>query len=143
MTRISVLDSQAMQPALQSLFANPAALIALGAVVLALVAVIAVLTGRKRDQSAELASKISLLAEQQAIAQNQLTERLQSQERALTKSLDERLEAVSRRVVQLLGQDGGPWFWTGTLSLICINAGIGLMIDSGMSRGFPGRQRSS
>lgn len=98
MTRISVLDSQAMQPALQSLFANPAALIALGAVVLALVAVIAVLTGRKRDQSAELAAKISLLAEQQAIAQNQLTERLQSQERALTKSLDERLEAVSRRV---------------------------------------------
>ena len=34
-------------------------------------------------------------------------------------------EAVSRRIVQLLGQDGGPWFWTGTLSLICINAGIG------------------
>ena len=52
-------------------------------------------------------------------------------------------EAVSRRMVQLLGQDSGPWFWTGTLSLICINAGIGLMIDSGMSRGFPGRQRSS
>ena len=52
-------------------------------------------------------------------------------------------EAVSRRIVQLLGQDGGPWFCTGTLSLICINAGIGLMIDSGMSRGFPGRQRSS
>ena len=30
----------------------------------------------------------------------------------------------------------------GTLSLICINAGIGLMIDSGMTRGFPGRRNS-
>ena len=52
-------------------------------------------------------------------------------------------EAISRKVVQMLGQDGGPWFWYGTLSLSFINAGIGLMIDSGMSRGFPGRQRSS
>lgn len=87
-----------MQLTVESLLANPAALIALGAVVLALVAVTAVLAGRRRDQSAELAAKISLLAEQQAIAQNQLSERLQAQERALTKSLDERLEAVSRRV---------------------------------------------
>ena len=50
-------------------------------------------------------------------------------------------EAISRKVVQMLGQDGGPWFWYGTLSLIFINAGIGLMIDSGLTRGFPGRQR--
>ena len=49
-------------------------------------------------------------------------------------------EAVSRRVVQLMGGQAGEWFWTGTLSLICINAGIGLMIDSGMTRGFPGRR---
>ena len=48
-------------------------------------------------------------------------------------------EAVSRRVVQLMGGQAGEWFWTGTLSLICINAGIGLMIDSGLTRGFPGR----
>ena len=48
-------------------------------------------------------------------------------------------EAVSRRVVQLMGGQAGEWFWTGTLSLICVNAGIGLMIDSGMTRGFPGR----
>ena len=47
-------------------------------------------------------------------------------------------EAVSRKVVQMLGKDAGPWFWYGTLSLICINAGIGLMIDSGLTRGFPG-----
>ena len=39
------------------------------------------------------------------------------------------------------GKDGGPWFWYGTLSLICINAGIGLMIDSGLTRGFPGRRQ--
>ncbi|MBL6803256.1 MAG: hypothetical protein O2972_05145 [Cyanobacteria bacterium] len=51
-------------------------------------------------------------------------------------------EAVSRRVVQLMGGQAGEWFWTGTLSLICINAGIGLMIDSGMTRGFPGRRNS-
>jgi hypothetical protein len=50
-------------------------------------------------------------------------------------------EAVSRKVVQMLGQDGGPWFWYGTLSLICINAGIGLMVESGLTRGFPGRKR--
>ena len=49
-------------------------------------------------------------------------------------------EAVSRRVVQLMGGQAGEWFWTGTLSLICINAGIGLMIDSGITRGFPGRR---
>jgi len=49
-------------------------------------------------------------------------------------------EAVSRRVVQMMGGQAGAWFWTGTLSLICINAGIGLMIDSGLTRGFPGRR---
>ena len=50
-------------------------------------------------------------------------------------------EAVSRRVVQLMGGQAGEGFWTGTLSLICINAGIGLMIDSGLTRGFPGRRQ--
>ena len=49
-------------------------------------------------------------------------------------------EAVSRKVVQMLGGEAGGWFWAGTLSLICINAGVGLMIDSGLSKGFPGRQ---
>ena len=48
-------------------------------------------------------------------------------------------EAVSRRVVQVMGGQAGEWFWTGALSLICINTGIGLMIDSGMTKGFPGR----
>ena len=51
-------------------------------------------------------------------------------------------EAVSRKVVQMLGKDAGPWFWYGTLRLICINAGIGLMIDSGLTRGFPGRRQN-
>ena len=49
---------------------------------------------------------------------------------------------MSRKVVQMLGKDAGPWFWYGTLSLICINAGIGLMIDSGLTRGFPGRRQN-
>jgi uncharacterized membrane protein HdeD (DUF308 family) len=52
-------------------------------------------------------------------------------------------EAVSRRVVQLMGGQAGEWFWTGTLSLICINAGVGLMIDSGMTKGFPYRKGQS
>ncbi len=30
-----------------------------------------------------------------------------------------------------------PWFWSGTISLIVINAGIGLMIESGLIKGFP------
>ena len=30
-----------------------------------------------------------------------------------------------------------PRFWIGTLSPICINAGIGLMIESGLLRGYP------
>jgi len=29
-------------------------------------------------------------------------------------------EAVSRRIVQMLGQDRGPWFWYGTLSVIAL-----------------------
>ncbi|NJN88689.1 MAG: hypothetical protein HC881_23420 [Leptolyngbyaceae cyanobacterium SL_7_1] len=32
---------------------------------------------------------------------------------------------------------GQPWFWLGTLSLIVINTGIGLMIESGLISGFP------
>jgi hypothetical protein len=31
----------------------------------------------------------------------------------------------------------GPWFWYGTLGLVLINAGVGLMIESGLLRGYP------
>jgi hypothetical protein len=31
----------------------------------------------------------------------------------------------------------GPWVWYGTLGLILINAGVGLMIESGLLRGYP------
>ena len=34
-----------------------------------------------------------------------------------------------------------PWFWLGTLSLIVINTGLGLMIDSGLIRGYPGSEQ--
>ena len=40
-------------------------------------------------------------------------------------------EAVSRRI------EGSPWFWWGTFSLIAINTGVGLMIESGLISGFP------
>lgn len=49
-------------------------------------------------------------------------------------------EAVSRRTLQLAGSSSGPWWWVGTLSLIAINAGVGLMIESGLLRGYPGRK---
>lgn len=32
---------------------------------------------------------------------------------------------------------GQPYFWLGTLSLIVINSGVGLMIESGLISGFP------
>jgi hypothetical protein len=37
--------------------------------------------------------------------------------------------------------DAGPWFWYGTLGLILINAGVGLMIESGLLRGYPRQPR--
>lgn len=56
-------------------------------------------------------------------------------------------EAVIRKGVQQLagssasGADtipaAGPWFWYGTLGLVLINAGVGLMIESGLLRGYP------
>jgi len=53
-------------------------------------------------------------------------------------------EAVSRRTLQLAGgTGGGPWWWYGTFSLILINAGIGLMIESGLLRGYPNQRKSN
>ncbi|MDI9405448.1 MAG: hypothetical protein QM522_01965 [Chitinophagaceae bacterium] len=34
----------------------------------------------------------------------------------------------------------GPWFWYGTFGLVLINAGVGLMIESGLLRGYPRQQ---
>ncbi|MDJ0715950.1 MAG: hypothetical protein QNJ54_17260 [Prochloraceae cyanobacterium] len=45
-------------------------------------------------------------------------------------------EAVTKRI------EGEPWFWLGTISLAVINAGVGLMIESGLISGFP-RDKSS
>jgi DNA recombination protein RmuC len=87
-----------MQSTFETLFSDPPVIIALGSIFIALATVLIVVLGRRRDHSGEISSKISILAEQQMVAQNQLTERLQAQERALTKSLEERLDQVSRRV---------------------------------------------
>jgi hypothetical protein len=46
-------------------------------------------------------------------------------------------EAVVRKTQQVIGQPHGPWFWYGTLSLICVTAGVGLMVESGLLRGYP------
>ncbi|MFM8258873.1 MAG: hypothetical protein ACKN83_03470 [Vulcanococcus sp.] len=40
-------------------------------------------------------------------------------------------------VVRKAALEPRPWFWLGTLSLILINAGVGLMIESGLLRGYP------
>ncbi|WP_235641405.1 hypothetical protein [[Limnothrix rosea] IAM M-220] len=41
-------------------------------------------------------------------------------------------ESITRRI------NGEPWFWWGTISLAVINAGLGLMIESGLIGGYPG-----
>jgi DNA recombination protein RmuC len=60
------------------------------------------LAARLTDSQASLTGRLSQLAESQAAAQShlqtQLAERLQAQERAVTKMLDERLADVTRRV---------------------------------------------
>jgi len=33
--------------------------------------------------------------------------------------------------------DAGPWFWYGILGLSLINSGVGLMVESGLRRGYP------
>jgi hypothetical protein len=33
--------------------------------------------------------------------------------------------------------EAGPWVWYGILGLVLINAGVGLMIESGLLRGYP------
>ncbi|MFO7629936.1 MAG: hypothetical protein R6W06_10580 [Prochlorococcaceae cyanobacterium] len=45
-------------------------------------------------------------------------------------------EAVARKAAA----EPRPWFWIGTLSLILINAGVGLMVESGLLRGYPRQQ---
>ena len=50
-------------------------------------------------------------------------------------------ESITRKVFQALGSGEDSWFWLGILSLICINAGIGLMIDSGLTQGYPRKNK--
>jgi DNA recombination protein RmuC len=58
---------------------------------------VALRRGRTGAQ-AELVGRLSQLAESSAAAQAQLAERLQAQERAVTKTLDERLADLTRRI---------------------------------------------
>ena len=86
-------------------------LIIIAAIAVAVVAILVLLrrrafgfsaTQQLIDQQTELAGRISQLTEQQALAQGQLSERLQAQERALAKALDDRLGDVSRRIGESL-----------------------------------------
>ena len=56
------------------------------------------------DKSSELAGRIIQIAESQAMAQAQLNDRLQAQERALTKVVEERLSDLAKRVGDNLSQ---------------------------------------
>ena len=83
-------------------------LIILATIVVAVITIVIFLRGRDGtasttaqklvDQQADLAGRISQLTEQQAMAQSQLAERLQIQERTLAKALDDRLGDVSKRI---------------------------------------------
>ena len=67
-------------------------------VVIAAVAVFAALVSKLTANQAELAGRLSQMADSGAAAQAQLAERLQAQERALSKTLNERLAEVTRRI---------------------------------------------
>jgi DNA recombination protein RmuC len=67
------------------------------AVVGALITVILAVRGQ-RNSASELAIRISQIAEQHVMAQSQISEQMQSQERALTEMMDRRLTDVTRRV---------------------------------------------
>jgi len=51
-------------------------------------------------------------------------------------------ETSQRRTLQATatGDSAGPWFWYGVLSLIAIVGGVGLMVESGLLRGYPGQR---
>lgn len=57
---------------------------------------------RLAENQAELAGRMAQFAEQAATGQSSVNERLQAQERAITKTLDERLADMSRRVGESL-----------------------------------------
>jgi DNA recombination protein RmuC len=80
---------------------DSALLLALGvaafAVVGALITVILAVRGQ-RNSASELAVRVSQIAEQHVMAQSQISEQMQTQERALTEMMDRRLSDVTRRV---------------------------------------------
>ena len=49
-------------------------------------------------------------------------------------------EAIQRRTLQAMGTAHGPWFWYGVLSLVATVGGVGLMVESGLLRGYPGQR---
>ena len=68
------------------------------ALVLGALAVLVFLRGRGAGGAAEIAGRLTQMAESQAATQAQLAERLQAQERALTKAIEERLADFSKRI---------------------------------------------
>ena len=80
---------------------NIAIIVGVAALALLIAGVLAAVLLSRREG---VLGRLSQLAEGQAAAQNQISERLQSQERVLAKLLDERLTDVSRRLTEGLDQ---------------------------------------
>ena len=90
--------------------ASFALVIAGAALVGGLAAVLILRAARARPDGAslaELSGRLSQLAESQAAAQNQISERLRAQERELAKILEGRLDEVARRVTEALAKSAG------------------------------------
>jgi DNA recombination protein RmuC len=95
---------------MEASFALVIAVIAGAALVGGMAAVLILRGARARPDAAglaELSGRLSQLAESQAAAQNQISERLQAQERELAKILEGRLDEVARRVTEALAKSAG------------------------------------
>ena len=80
---------------------DPIILVGVGILVLALIALVFVLAMKPAGGGADFASlegRVAQVADSQMTAHAQLSERLQSQERALARAVEERLEVLGRRV---------------------------------------------
>ena len=74
------------------------------AFLLAIAVLLAVLLPRRGATLSTLEGRLSQMAQSQAAAQAQLSERLQTQERALARAVEERLAELGRRVGDSLTQ---------------------------------------
>ena len=71
-------------------------------IVIVFIAAMLAIRGKTNNQISLLTERLTQISEYQATSLNQLSQKFQEQERALTKSIDERLSATSIRVSETL-----------------------------------------